>query len=471
MPRKPKRAKEKITVVVNGKPITAILHPPSSKRTSWFVYTSGWDTSRSTGQKDLQTAVVVAENMIKDGCRRPIIATATLTNEEFEKIQKVHFAKKTDPAAKARAAKTLEDCLDAIAAFKAISGLEHVAQATPDDCERFQREALKRPKNWRQLYPKSKKDYDCISPNTVLKWSRQLQAAFERANRNAGRRKCVRGVVDNTKLLNSNPWNQFQWVEGTRRPIHQFDSDDLLSFLDFLESKWRQVPLAVIAAKIFLWSACRKLEVASLTWESLREIRDEFHFEIAGKWGVERWFRIPGSVLHDLSRYRVSSRFVFAAYTQQIRAAHAANVGCLKKIRDDFSPRNFGRWFYERVKEWSATRVNGRAYVHIFRKTALQLAHDGEDEESSLNVARDAGVSEHVLLGHYVKPKLWHKSNRTFRRILAGLPAEVARRYGHVETDGKTIDLQVRQAVNAGEWDKVAALSAELARRDKAQAS
>src|SRR5437660_1425260 len=70
-----------------------------------------------------------------------------------------------------------------------------------------------------------------VSPNTVLKWSRSLQAAFERANRNAGR-KCVRGVVDERRLLTVNPWNQFTWIGGRSKPIRQFDMDELLSFLD-----------------------------------------------------------------------------------------------------------------------------------------------------------------------------------------------------------------------------------------------
>ena len=74
----------------------------------------------------------------------------------------------------------------------------------------------------------------CYSPNNVLRWSRSLQAAFERVNRNALKRKCVRGVVDQSKLLKSNPWSQFTWIEGSRRPIRQFDGDELLSFMDYL---------------------------------------------------------------------------------------------------------------------------------------------------------------------------------------------------------------------------------------------
>jgi hypothetical protein len=36
----------------------------------------------------------------------------------FEEIQRRHYQKKTDPSARSRAEKTLEDCLDAIATFR-----------------------------------------------------------------------------------------------------------------------------------------------------------------------------------------------------------------------------------------------------------------------------------------------------------------------------------------------------------------
>src|SRR5262249_6534307 len=162
--------------------------------------------SKSTGQARYEEAVIAVETMIRNwnsgqGGQRPTITATILTDEEFEKIQKTHFERKTDPAARARGQKSLTICLEAIKAFKAISGLERIALATPDDCARFQREALNRPKNWRQQYPKGKKpdEAERISPNTVLKWSRALQAAFQRANRNAGK-KCVRGVVPQSKL-------------------------------------------------------------------------------------------------------------------------------------------------------------------------------------------------------------------------------------------------------------------------------
>jgi hypothetical protein len=191
----------------------------------------------------------------------------------------------------------------------------------------------------------------------------------------------------------------------------------------------------------------------------------EVHFHVVGKWGVERWFRIPDSVYRDLLALRTECPFVFASYSDQIRRVHADNHGCLKKIRDEFTPENFGRWIYERIKEWSEMHPQGHAYVHVFRKTALQLALDGEDDLDGW-VADDAGVSKEVLLGHYAKPKLWRKSNRTFMRILASLPAEVAQRYGQVEDERSKLERRLQAAVGAGDWGLAAELSSQLVKKD-----
>jgi len=198
MPRKPKLEKKTITVMVNSTLIAITLHPPTGTRKSWYAYWNGLVASRSTGQQKLEDAIVVAKDMLErwkvgsSGARATPFDTL-LSDVEFEAIQKAHFGRLTDPAAKVRADKSLTVCLEAIRAFKVLTGLERIVLATPDDCARFQREALTRPKNWRQSYPRGKKaeEVERISPNTVLKWTRSLQAAFQRANRNAGR-KCVR---------------------------------------------------------------------------------------------------------------------------------------------------------------------------------------------------------------------------------------------------------------------------------------
>ena len=169
-------------------------------------YWPGMTFSKSTGHTSFDDAVIAAEEMVKSGGKKATVTDAMLSDEEFEAIQLRHFSKKTDPAAKVRAEKTKEDCLEAINAFRAITGLRPVTAATPDDCERFQHKVLAPSRNWRQRGAKDTQGGGTLlSPNTVLKWSRSLMAAFERANRNAARRRCVRGVVEVGKLLTSNP--------------------------------------------------------------------------------------------------------------------------------------------------------------------------------------------------------------------------------------------------------------------------
>ena len=80
-----------------------------------------------------------------------------LSDTEFEEIQRRHFGKKKDACRPSSAQKSLKSCLEAISAFREITGISPIALATPDDCERFQFDALKRAKNWRKLYPKSRK--------------------------------------------------------------------------------------------------------------------------------------------------------------------------------------------------------------------------------------------------------------------------------------------------------------------------
>lgn len=198
--------------------------------------------------------------------------------EELFRIQATHFIdKRTDPRSRTCGAKTLKAFNEAVAAFKAILKMppisfnEPFTHVTADHCAAFQLQALTLPKNWRQQYPNSKNSAEVarVSPNTVLKWTRALQAGWERANRKAGK-KCVRGVVDETKLFDNNPWNEFDWITGVDKPVHQFDFEELLGFLDYLEQEWPGVTVAMALAKVYLWSACRQEEATSLRWDSYR---------------------------------------------------------------------------------------------------------------------------------------------------------------------------------------------------------
>ena len=268
-------------------------------------------------------------------------------------------------------------------------------------------------------------------------------------------------------MLRSNPWSQFTWIEGTKRPIRQFDGNKLVSFLDYLEGKWSGIPVAA-AAKVFLWSSCRKLEVVGLTWDALRLVGNERHFEVVGKWGIEKWFRVPEPVYQELLSFRTESPFVFGAYNDQLRRFHAQSRNWLQNIRPDFDPKDFGRWFYQRVKDWSRTSPKGSAFVHVLRKTPLQHARRGED--INRQVASDARVSESVLMTNYVKEtdeEMHQRSNRTFRRIVASLSPEVALRYGHVEDAHSAMENRLRAAIEAKDWSLAAEIAARLAEEER----
>ena len=62
-------------------------------------------------------------------------------------------------------------------------------------------------------------------------------------------------------------------------------------------------------------------------------------------------------------------------------------------------PNSFGDWFYHRIVDWSQDQPNGSACVHVFRKTGLPGAVDGEAENQK--VAEDACVNLRVMATHY----------------------------------------------------------------------
>ena len=88
MPRKPKQEKKTITVVVNGDPVAVVLHPPFGIRKSWYAFWNGLVTSKSTGQRSLQDAIIAAEGMVRSGGKRVVLSDMVLSNEEFVEIQR-----------------------------------------------------------------------------------------------------------------------------------------------------------------------------------------------------------------------------------------------------------------------------------------------------------------------------------------------------------------------------------------------
>ena len=468
MPRQPKKKKELISVTVNGVHLKVTLHPPAGARTSWYAYWTGLKTSQSTGQSDFTAAFHAVEGMLKNGGEKPLITDAHISDAEFEEIQRRHFGKRKDEKTQLRAAQSLKSCLEAISAFREITGLNPVTTASVADCERFQEEALKRPRNWRQVHPKSKAELQLISSNTVVKWSRELQAAFERSNKNAGR-KCIRGVVPDQKLLEQNPWRQFTWIEGSKKAIRQFDSDELVQILDYFKANWPGVTVAPVLAKTFLWSMGRRSEITSLRWSDERCVGDEIHFHLIGKWGVERWFQIPAGLHDELKEIRADSPFVFASFNRQLVEFHEQSIprNSVGLVKRDFVPENLGDWFYRQIVEWSKTLPNGHVSTHVFRKTSLQLARRGADINHE--VARDACLTKSVMMTNYVREydeEMRAASNRTFDRILKSLGPHLAVRYGYLVPSKSREELEIEhaQATAARDWGSAARIATELAK-------
>lgn len=455
MGRKPKAEKRQITVAVNGTLISVILHPPRPPRRAWYAYWPGLTASKSTGQTDFERAAFTVEGMLRNGGKQGHVADIVLSDEEFEAIQRAHYNRKQDSQAKARAEKSLLATLEAITAFKDITGVTPITATTPDDCAFFQRKALALPRNWRCKYPKRKREgVATLSPNTVLKWSRCLQAAFQRSCVTAGR-KCVRGVVPESKLLPSNPWTQFTWIEGTVPTKRHFSDEELISILDYFEKNWADVSTACLFAEVSLWIWGRRIEVARLTWQDLRVVGDEYHFDFVGKRGVRKWARIPNRLYRELVEVRTDSPYVFAAFVEQLQQHYkGSNPGVENSVNRHYRPSTICWWFHTKLSSWARESGRKHATHHAFRKTALQFARRGEDRNEA--VAQDARISRAVMVRHYIDEtdeELRQASNRTYHRLIAGLSTEVARRYGY-EADSDAMGMQTRlqAAVNAQDW-------------------
>jgi integrase len=468
MGRKRKKDKQTIEVLVEGRLVKVTLTPPTKPRKSWYAYWKGLITSRSTGHSNYEQAVEAVRNMLQNDGRKSEYADTLMSDEEFEEIQRRHYAKKTDPEARKRADKSLTDCLDAISAFKAISGLNPITLAMPEDCERFQVEAMKLPRDWRRPYQESSSEKDnepnLLSPSTIHKWSVVLRAAFNRANRNAGK-KCVRGVVPAHMLLSENPWTQFSWIEPRKRPLRQFGSQELDSILDYFDRCWPSINFAPSFIKISLWSGARRRELIQLRWNDLRVVENEFHFESTGKHGITRWFRIPVGLYEELKNMKTESPYIFACYGQELKNFHKqrGRKNSSYQVKTNFDPENLGDWMYRQIVKWSKDLPDGAAYLHTFRKTALQFAFSGEHIEQT--VARDVSVTPSVMMASYAQSthqEFRRRSNATYDRLRRSLPMEVAVRYGLEESPRTRLQEQLDLARRQEDWDAVLDLADEL---------
>ncbi len=157
---------------------------------------------------------------------------------------------------------------------------------------------------------------------------------------------------------------------------------------------------------------------------------------------------------------------MFAAYSQQLRVHHAKNKvrGTAKIVAADYRPDLLYEWFGKRMIDWTIAENRPHATHHAFRRTSLQAARRGEDRNQ--RVAQDAHVTASVMLDHYVDEgdeELRQASNRTYYRLLAGLPPDVAAAYGYEEEqEPRDLESQLQVAMAAKDWKLVQQLAAQL---------
>ena len=440
------------------------LFPPDRKRKerSWYTYWNGLPTRVTTRKPTKAEAIEAVREVL---CGKPTSPAKVLTDDELIQIQQHYFEKQKAGRDRPESCdKSLTNVLEAFDAFKRVSGLEHISTATPDECERFQTAALKLPSSWRRPPEHKYKKTKTVSVATVYKWLGALQGAFERANAQAGR-KCVRGVVPQEKLLTRNPWNEFTWIPKPKAKPRRFDRQQLLDLIRYFESNWEGVTAAGLILRLFVWTWARRSEVVSIKYTDLREIDGVAYVFMSTKRQGEKWCRLPRSVYEEMLAIKTESPYVFAVLSEQLRSYHKTKgkLGTARQIKD-FSPYNGGRWFYEQLKSWSV----GESYVHMLRKTIMQMARAGEDV--NLAVARDASVTKSVMLDHYVSEEdaeMKAKADRMYRRICEGLTAEVAEAFGHQASGTEDLERQLREAVAAKDWDRSKRLSGQLAKQGR----
>lgn len=127
---------------------------------------------------------------------------------------------------------------------------------------------------------------------------------------------------------------------------------------------------------------------------------------------------------------------------------------------DEFKPENLGYWMYHQVKDWPKELSDGSAYLHIFRKTGLQLALSGE--HAKIDVANDASITPAVMATSYAQEfdeELWRKSNRTYRRIRMSLPLDVAVRYGYEDSERERLIEALDSARMNLDWKEIERLT------------
>ena len=136
MGRKRKLDKQTITVVVNGTAIPVILHPPVPPRSSWYAYWPGLGREPFHRPERLRGGRPrCAGHAWEWGETGNAGRCCPHPTKNLRRFNGGTTVRKRTPDAQLRAQKSLKGCLDAISAFRQVTGITPIALATPDDCE------------------------------------------------------------------------------------------------------------------------------------------------------------------------------------------------------------------------------------------------------------------------------------------------------------------------------------------------
>jgi len=438
---------KRLTIPTDGELLTVYLHPPGTVgNTRYWAFScrEASITKKSLKCNSLKDAKLTAIKLLtapksEDESK----SEETLTWGDWDSIQVAYYRKKANEK---RANRTLEECRKAMRLFVRITGAPDASSVDADMVDRFQSEGVQRKKGDGKPY----------SASTVWKTMAHMSSSFNRCRISAGKR-CVRGVVDQSKLLMVNAFEEVNWIEPTQPRKLQFSREGLKAFL-----AWAYLagcPLLSLFAKVSLWARGRIEEMSELGWDWIDDqgyvgIPDE-----QAKWGKGKLVKIPLLLVEELRRYRGSGPFVWERYVEQVRDYHR-NTGHLASAHKmlDFSPARLKVHFQKQIQRWAKTSENVGLSHHAFRRTGLQWSREGQLRMYEAEYAKSSNLSLGVADSYYTRDPRHLRADIVFRSIAGELSAdrELAEMMGlrmPAPEEGVTVE-SVENAIRQGNLDE-----------------
>jgi len=369
---------KQISVNVAGRMVQAYLHPPNTVKNPKYWYYSCDEIGASRRSLKVTTLVdarVAVTSLITDSLTS--VRNAGLSWSEFRAIQVTHFGMRANEK---KSGRTLEAGNCSLRMFLALVNPESPGDVTPDMVGRFQ--ILCREKGY--------------SPATVHKALTHLSSGFNRCCASSGRR-CIRGVVDDSKLLGSNPFMHVRWIEPRVSVKRQFGVDDIKNLMSW--PKIGKIPSSRLFIQVSLWSAGRIEEMTEIKPEWLDGCYLTIPDSVA-KWGKGRCVRFPESIAAQLAKG-------WRSFPEELRQHHrSVGKSNLAVQVMDFEPRRFQYRMQRIIRDWAyRNNVRGLSH-HSLRRTALQWSREQQIRKSEAGYAEASNVNLSVGNTHYtVEPR------------------------------------------------------------------